>query len=151
MGRFHHIVVPVDFEEPSQQALQVAIDLALTFDAKLTLVHAWDISTFAYAGSSSFVTADLWTPIANAAEAQLESSLAVVRKRLPKAESILAQGAPAVEVVAAANRVGADLIVMGTHGRQGLGRVFLGSVAEKVVRSSTVPVLTIRGNVPLSA
>ena len=145
MTRFHHILVPVDFELPSQEALEVAVDFALAFDARLTLMHAWDIPTFAYAGSNSFMTADMWTPIAGAAAEQLASTLAVLRKRLPRAESVLAQGAPAVETLAVADRVKADLIVMGTHGRQGLDRMLLGSVAERVVRSSPVPVLTIRG------
>jgi nucleotide-binding universal stress UspA family protein len=145
MTRFNHILVPVDFEQPSQEALEVAIDLALAFDARLTLLHAWDIPIFAYAGSNSFVTADMWTSIERAAAEQLASTLAILRKRLPRAESVLAQGAPAVETLAVADRENADVIVMGTHGRHGLGRVLLGSVAERVVRSSPVPVLTIRG------
>jgi nucleotide-binding universal stress UspA family protein len=145
MTRFHHILVPVDFELPSQEALEVAVDFALAFDARLTLMHAWDIPIFAYAGSNSFMTADMWTPISRAATEQLASTLAVLHKRLPRAESVLAQGAPAVETLAVADRVKADLIVMGTHGRQGLDRMLLGSVAERVVRSSPVPVLTIRG------
>ena len=145
MTPFNHILVPLDFEEPSQAALEVAIDLALTFNAKLTLVHAWDLQTYAYAGTSSFLTADLWTPIMEAAKAQLATTLAVVRKRLPKAEAVLVQGPAAAETLAVAQRVKADLIVMGTHGRRGLDRMFAGSVAERVVRSSPVPVLTIRG------
>jgi nucleotide-binding universal stress UspA family protein len=145
MTRFNHILVPVDFELPSQEALEVAIELAIVFDARLTLMHAWDIPVFAYAGSNSFMTADMWTPIARAATEQLASALVVLRKRLPRAESVLAQGAPAVETLAVANRVKADIIVMGTHGRRGLERVLLGSVAERVVRSSPVPVLTVRG------
>jgi len=145
MTRFNHILVPVDFELPSQEALEVAVDLALAFDAKLTLMHAWDMPIFAYAGSNSFMTPDMWTPIERAATEQLASTLTVLRKRLPRAESVLSRGAPAVETLAVAHRENADIIVMGTHGRRGLDRVLLGSVAERVVRSSPVPVLTIRG------
>jgi nucleotide-binding universal stress UspA family protein len=143
MTRFRHILVPVDFEESSREALDVAIDLAHTFDARLTLVHTWEVPAYGYAGMS-FAPIDLLTPIEQAAKGQLESTLAAVRKRVPRAESVLATGSAADEVLAAADRVKPDLIVMGTHGRHGLRRVFLGSVAEKVVRGSPVPVLTIR-------
>lgn len=122
----------------------MAIDLALAFDAKLTLVHAWEIPTYAYAGMSLFPL-DVWTVIEQAAKEQLASTLAAVRKQLPRAESVLANGRAAVEILGVADRLKADLIVMGTHGRQGVGRVFLGSVAERVVRASPVAVLTIHG------
>lgn len=144
MTRFHHILVPVDFEESSRDALEVAVDLARTFDAKLTLVHAWEIPPYVYAGLP-YLSADLWTAVEQVATEELEKTLAGVRKELPKAESILAKGPAAVAVLAAAEQSGADSVVMGTHGRRGMSRVFLGSVAEKVVRSSLVPVLTIRG------
>jgi nucleotide-binding universal stress UspA family protein len=146
MARFNHILVPVDFEDSSQEALNEAIELALASDAKLTLVHSWE-TPYAYAGML-YVPVDLWTPVEQAAREQLESTLAGARKRLPRAEAILAKGPAAAEVLAVASRVKADLIVMGTHGRHGVGRVFLGSVAERVVRSSTVPVLTIRAKQP---
>lgn len=144
MTRFRQILVPVDFEGPSQEALEVAVDLALTFDAKLTLIHAWEVPAAAYA-AMTYVPADFWTAIEQAATEQLKSTLEHVQKRLPRAESILAKGPPAHEVLAAAGRTKADLIVMGTHGRRGMSHVLLGSVAEKIVRLSPVPVLTIRG------
>ena len=144
MTRFRQILVPVDFEAPSQAALEVAVDLALTFDAKLTLIHAWEVPAAAYA-AMTYVPADFWTAIEQAATEQLKSTLENVRKRLPRAESILAKGSPAQEILAAADRTKGDLIVMGTHGRRGMSHVLLGSVAEKIVRLSPVPVLTIRG------
>ena len=144
MTRFHHVLVPVDFEESSREALEVAMDLALTFEARLTIVHAWEISPYVYAGLS-YVPIDLWTPIERAAKQQLETTLALVRKRVPRAEAILAKGPAAAEVLAAIEQSKADLVVMGTHGRHGVSRMLLGSVAEKIVRASPVPVLTIRG------
>jgi nucleotide-binding universal stress UspA family protein len=144
MTRFRHILVPVDFEPPSQEALEAAVDLALTFDAKLTLFHAWEVPAAAYA-AMTYVPADFWTAIEQAATEQLKSAVEDVRKRLPRAESILAKGPPAQEILSAADRTKADLIVMGTHGRRGMSHVLLGSVAERVVRLSPVPVLTIRG------
>jgi nucleotide-binding universal stress UspA family protein len=144
MTRFRQILIPVDFEKPSQEALEVAIDFTLAFDAKLTLIHAWEVPSAAYA-AMTVVPADLWTAIEQAATEQLKSTLEYVRKRLPRAEAILAKGPPAHEILAATDRTKADLIVMGTHGRRGLSHVLLGSVAEKIVRLSPVPVLTIRG------
>jgi nucleotide-binding universal stress UspA family protein len=141
--RFRQILVPVDFEGPSQEALEVAVDLALTFDAKLTVIHAWEVPVAAYA-AMRYVPPDVWTAIEQAATAQLKSTVEHVHKRLPRAESILAKGPAAHEIVAAAARIKADLIVMGTHGRRGMSHVLLGSVAEKIVRLSPVPVLTIR-------
>jgi nucleotide-binding universal stress UspA family protein len=143
MARFHRILVPIDFENSSNEALDVGVELALTFDAKLTLLHAWEIPTFAYAGA--YVAPDVWAVIEDAAKAQLATTLALVRKRVPGAESFLANGAPAAETIAAIERTSPDLVIMGTHGRRGVTRMFLGSVAENVVRNSPVPVLTIRG------
>lgn len=142
MTRFRHILVPVDFEPCSQRALEVAVDLAQTFDAKLTLLHAWEVPAYSYA--SSYVSADLWTLMEGAAKKQLAESLAEVRKRMPQARSVLVCGPAGFEIVKAIERENIDLVVIGTHGRQGLSRVFLGSVAEKVVRGSSVPVLTVR-------
>lgn len=143
MTRFRHILVPIDFEEPSQGALEVAIDLALTFGAKLALVHSWELPSYSYAGTY-YLPPDVSAAIEQAARQRLAESLSLVLKRLPEAESVLANGPAATEILGASDRLKADLIVMGTHGRHGVSRVFLGSVAEKVVRGSLVPVLTIR-------
>jgi nucleotide-binding universal stress UspA family protein len=144
MIRFGHILVPVDFEAPSLEALEVAVDLALTFDAKLTIIHAWVGPGAAYS-ATIYVPAAFWTAIEDAASEQLKGTVEGVRKRLPRAESILGKGPPFQEILAAAARTKADLIVMGTHGRRGMSHALLGSIAEKIVRSSPVPVLTIRG------
>jgi nucleotide-binding universal stress UspA family protein len=149
MTRFHHILVPVDFEDPSQEALDVAIDLALTFDARLTVAHAWDMPPYSYAGIS-YLPPDVATTIEQAAKQRLDNTVVLVIKRVPNAESVLVRGPAADEILDAVGRTKADLIVMGTHGRRGVSRVFLGSVAEKVVRSSPVPVLTIRAKGPVS-
>jgi nucleotide-binding universal stress UspA family protein len=143
MSHFRHILVPLDFEDPSQEALEVALALALTFDAKLTVIHAWDLPVYSYAGLS-YLPPDVATVVEEAAERSLASAMALATRRLPGAASVLVRGAAAVEILDAAGRLKADLIVMGTHGRRGVSRMLLGSVAEKVVRSSPVPVLTIR-------
>ncbi len=148
MTCFHHILAPVDFESSSREALGVAIDLALAFDAQLTIVHAWEMPSYAYSGLG-LLPLDLWVPVEKAGMKQLETTLAAVRKRIPRAESLFAKGRPQVEVLEAIALSKADLVVMGTHGRRGLSRALLGSVAETMLRSSPVPVLTIRAKTPV--
>jgi nucleotide-binding universal stress UspA family protein len=140
---FRHILAPVDFEPPSRRALEVAADLAQQFDARLTVLHAWDVPAYAYAGVP-YVAADVWTALEGAAQQHLDSTVAAIRQRLPRTVGKLTRGPAASEILAAVEREGVDLVVLGTHGRQGLNRVLLGSVAEKVVRASSVPVLTMR-------
>jgi len=144
MTSFRHILVPVDFEPPSKRALEVAIDLALKFEATLTLVHAWD-TPYLYA-SMPYVPADVWSALEEAAKRQLDDTLAEVSPRLARAEAMLVRGPAASEILAAIERARVDLVVMGTHGRRGLNRFLLGSVAERIVRGSSVPVLTVRGS-----
>ena len=143
MIAFRHILAPVDFEPCSKRALEVAIELALRFESRLTLIHAWDVPAYLYA--SPYVAPDIWECFGEAAKDQLEAALAATRARVPQAESVLARGPAGPEVIAAAERLKADLVVVGTHGRRGLSHLFLGSVAEKIVRGSSVPVLTVQG------
>lgn len=147
MMAFHHVLAPVDFEPYSQRALDTAIDLACAFEARLTLVHAWDIPAAGYSGRFA-PTPSMWAALAKGARQTLDSTMEGVRKRVPLAEALLLQGSPATEILAAIEAAGADLVVLGTHGRHGLSRFLLGSVAEKVVRASPVPVLTVRSAAP---
>jgi nucleotide-binding universal stress UspA family protein len=86
-----------------------------------------------------------------AASHALAATLARLVARHPKSTSDIVEGDPASEIIASAERHKADLIVMGTNGREGLPRLFLGSVTERVVRASPVPVLTISPHVPALA
>ncbi len=136
------ILVPVDFSEPSDAALATAVELAKQYNATLTIVHVFDLPP-AYAGMD-VPPMDLMAPMVEAARKELDAKLAEVRASLPSAQIVMGQGAPWREILAAAEDTHADLIVVGTHGRGGIKRVVLGSVAERVVRHSPVPVLTIR-------
>jgi nucleotide-binding universal stress UspA family protein len=117
--------------------------VAVTFDAKLTVFPASDLPVYSYAGLS-YLPPDVAAVVEEAAETSLASAMALVIKNPPRAKSVLVRGRPEVEILDAASRLKVDLVVMGTHGRRGVSRMLLGSVAEKVVRSSPVPVLTIR-------
>lgn len=144
MTAFSHIFVPTDFGEPAERALDVAIALASKFDAKITLFHASWLPPSAHVAYGEGLP---WPTDAfmEQGEKELGAVAARAQARYPKIESCVVKGEPWEEILRGAKERGADLIVMGTHGRRGLSRVFLGSVAERVVRLSPIPVLTISG------
>ena len=141
---FERILVATDFSDSSEQALELAVSIAEQFGSELTLVHVWEAPNYSYA-AVLYAPVDVVAPIERAAVARLEDATTKLKQRFPKANSLLRAGVPWQEVLAAATQTKADLIVMGTHGRRGLEHALLGSVAEKVVRMSGVPVLTVHG------
>jgi nucleotide-binding universal stress UspA family protein len=140
-----HILVATDFGEPSDVAVELAIEIANAMHAELTLVHAYEIPAYVY-GGVGFSPADLVTPVIDASRDALKVAISRVRAQVPNATSVLRNGNPATEIVSVAELVHADLIVVGTHGRRGLSHALLGSVAERLVRSSPVPVLVARAH-----
>jgi nucleotide-binding universal stress UspA family protein len=140
---FRHILVAVDFGSSSQAALDRAIELAAKLDTKLTLVHVCEVTPMIYAGME-YPVADWLTPLQDAAKKELDDLAAKVKAKVPGVGTALRVGFAAEEILAVAASTGADLVVTGTHGRKGIGRFLLGSVAERVVRLSKVPVLTVR-------
>lgn len=143
MASFEHILVATDFGEPSARALDLALHLATESGAELTLLHTFEIPQYAYT-ETTYLNADWITPLQRAAHERLDRLLEETRKTLPRARALLRTGSPWREVLAAAEEEGADLVVIGTHGRRGLRHALLGSVAEKIVRMASVPVLTVR-------
>jgi nucleotide-binding universal stress UspA family protein len=144
---FKHILVPTDFGDASDRALELGIDFAERYQAALTVVHVHDVPAYAY-GDGGLSPVDFLGPLLAAAQQALDDEVAKVRKKLPRAKGVLLQGDPWRHILSTAQDMGADLIVMGTHGRRGLSHAILGSVAERVVRFSPVPVLTIRAARP---
>lgn len=143
MQAFKHILVATDFSSSSERALELAVKLANTFDANLTLLHVWEIPVYPY---MDFVlsSAELMRSVESAAEHRLSEALGELRKRVPAARSLLKLGTPWEQIIATAKDEHADVIVLGTHGRRAAKRLLMGSVAEKVVRLAPVPVLTAR-------
>jgi nucleotide-binding universal stress UspA family protein len=141
---FKKIVVATDFEACSQRAVDTAASLSRIAGGELIVVHAYDVPAFAYAGLES-MTIDWLTPIQNAAQQSLDDCVRQLRERDVKARGVLAPGPAWEHILNVAKQQNADLIVIGTHGRRGVAHAILGSVAEKVVHLSTLPVLTIRG------
>lgn len=141
---FKHILVATDFSACSKRALDLGVELAEQFGAELTLVHTWEIPNLGY-GAALYFPGDMLTPIEQAAQTELNTATKALQDRLPRAKSVLRAGIAWDEIIAAAASGHADLIVLGTHGRRGVSRALLGSVAERVVRLSPVAVLTVRG------
>lgn len=140
-----HILVPTDFSDTSEGALAAAVELARTFHARITLLHVWSVPNIGYAEGLSWPLEGM----EKAARIALDEVEARTRALHVDTDSILQIGAEWERILELVKARNIDLVVMGTHGRRGLSRVFLGSVAERVVRLSPVPVLTIRG--PLKA
>jgi len=147
---FKRILVATDFSESAENAVAIAAELALQFDAELTLLTVWEIPPVSY-GATLYVPSDLAGPIQEAAQAALDRAGEALKKQVPRATTLLREGEAWQEILSGAEAVRADLIVVGTHGRRGLGRAFLGSVAERVVRLSPIPVLTVHAAKPKAA
>jgi nucleotide-binding universal stress UspA family protein len=144
MAEYRLILSPVDFSQTSQRAFETALDLAARLNAEVRVMHVYQLP------ASALPEGVLQTP--HDLEATVEEEL---RKRLdefveqstPKGVTVstgLCEGVPYVEITRAAQELGADMIVIGTHGRTGLAHLMLGSVAERVLRTSEIPVLTVR-------
>ncbi len=144
MLAIQHLLCPVDFSQTSDRALEYALALAERLGTSITVMHAYQMPAYALAEG----TLDLPPFLADELRSRLQERLdALVQGKAGagvRCGSLLCEGIPYVEILRAAKQVGADLIVIGTHGRSGISHMLIGSVAERVVRTSEVPVLTVR-------
>ena len=134
---FARILVPTDFSAPSEAALACGRTMADKFDAALHLLHIAE-NPFLRAASLDRRSLD------EAAARWLQERLTDDDRRRGAIAVVEHSDEPADEILRYAASADIDLIVMGTHGRTGLARVVLGSVAEAVVRAAPCPVLTVR-------
>lgn len=137
------ILVPTDFGPSADEALRVGVEVAKMFGSELVVVHVWEIPAYAYSGME-FSAIDLLTPARDLAQRDLDAKLEELREQGVSALGLLRWGSAWSELRLAIEEVVPDLVVMGTHGRRGVARAVLGSVAEKTVRYSLSPVLTLR-------
>jgi nucleotide-binding universal stress UspA family protein len=139
-----HFLVPIDFSEYANQALEYAITLAGKLEARLTLLHV--IQSVPLGGVDMGVT--LPYTYLQELEAEIRQSmdacLACVTAAGLAGDIVVVHGVPFHEILETAKSQNVDLIVMGTHGRTGLQHILLDSVAEKVVRLAPCPVLVAR-------
>jgi nucleotide-binding universal stress UspA family protein len=135
----HKILYPTDFSTLGQTALEMATSLARDRGAKLLIVHVEE-PPMAYGGG------ELYYGIEEPTRAELQRMLSEVLPTDPSVgyEHRLVIGAPATGIIHLAEREGVDMIVMPTHGRTGIMRLLMGSVAEEVVRKAKCPVLTVK-------
>ena len=134
------LLVPIDFGDVSAAAIALAKDLAAALRADIALVHACHGISVPY----SELPPELVERQLTGAEAGAARALEALAARTGADRTVLRHGEPADVVLEVAAEIGATMIVMGTHGRRGLPRLVLGSVAERVVRESPVPVVTVR-------
>jgi universal stress protein A len=151
MADYRVLVVPYDFSDHARAALKEAAGLARRLGGDLHLVHVVQsplyMYSFAYAGEAAAVIPPIdMTEIREAAMKSLRDVIAELD--IPgKVEPHVLEGASVAETLReTAVDLGADLIVMGTHGRTGLAHAFLGSVAERTLRSAPCPVLTVQAH-----
>ena len=135
---YKKILFATDFSPASAEALHYATSLARDSGAVLLILHVEEAPTAFAAGEMMLPPVDYPNPeIRKMLEAVVPDDAAV------KYEHHLLEGSPAEEIVSLANEKKVDLIVLGTHGRTGLRRVFIGSTAERLVRHATCPVLVV--------
>ena len=143
---YQSILVPLDGSEPSLGGLRHAIDIAREAKATLHLVHVIDSFPLMFELSSQGGIESMSQSLRRWAEGMLETGRRQAAEQGVKAEVILrelTQGRVADVIIEVAKEASCDLIVLGTHGRRGLRRMMLGSDAEAVARTSTVPVLLV--------
>jgi nucleotide-binding universal stress UspA family protein len=141
------ILHPTDFSRNSESAFHMACALARDYGARLVLLHVKPLPTVAYGEFGALppeATDHLEELKERLARVQADDSAIAV-------DRYVVEGEIAWEILRMAGEVKCDLIVMGTHGRGGLGRLLMGSVAELVVRKAGCPVLTVKNPVPEEA
>lgn len=134
-----------DFSKASQPAFRLARDLARTLKAELIVFNAVStiVPTLGEGYVSPTLVREVWQAGRQAAQRNVDKLVQSARGDRIRIRGMIAEGPAAAAIVGAAKRVRAQMIVMGTHGRSGVRRLLIGSVAERVVRTARCPVLTV--------
>jgi len=145
MADLKRILVPTDFTDTSNRALEWALDLARRLGASVTLMHAYEIPVIGFPDGAIMATPEIASRIAEASRSALDAAVEKHRGGSVALDGLIREGVAWETINAVSDEIDADVIVIGTHGRRGLARALLGSVAENVVRTAHRPVVTIRG------
>ena len=144
-GRFRTVFVAVDDSDPSDAAVMLAAELTRTNNAKCLVCHVFDAGdAYETAGLYGYEPSEILTRLRRQALATVDRAIEHGGFPPGAARGIVVDDQADRGIVGEATRQGADIIVVGSHGRRGLRRLFLGSIAEHVVRHSPVPVLVVR-------
>lgn len=138
------ILVATDFSELAEKATGWALELARRYEARVDLVHAWSPPLVGSPEGVSPVSAVLINDLEREAKQAMTRALERYRTAGVALEGTVVCSDPRDAVVETAEKLKADLVVIGTHGRRGLKRALMGSVAEAVVRTAPCPVLVVR-------
>jgi universal stress protein A len=138
------ILVASDFSDTARVAADWAADFARGLGAKLVLVHVFDMPVVGVPDAAFIVDARTAARLSEQAQRGLDAEIARLRELGVEVEGLLRQGDARDVIPKAAETTRAGLLVVGSHGRRGLSRALLGSVAESIVRSSAVPVVVVR-------
>lgn len=150
---YHRILVPLDGSATAERGLREAIGLAAEQKARVSLLHVADNFPMLVEMSSVTSYQEMLNDLRRYGEDVLAKAKRAAADAGVQADTLLrevTQGRVADVIIDEARKTGCGLIVMGTHGRRGFSRLTLGSEAERVVRSSTVPVLLVRLDEPKS-
>jgi len=145
---FRRIMIPVDYSENSKVALTYAAEFAATFGASLDIVHVWDRPTYLTDAVMVQRQGEAHKPIGELIRENAQNDMTeflsqiVLPSGLPTSSRLIS-GEPAAALLAELKKGEHDLVILSTHGRTGFAHLLLGSIAEKLVRMSPVPVLTV--------
>jgi universal stress protein A len=146
--RIRRILYATDYSKASARALDEAVNLAKQNDAELVVVHVIE-PVAPYVTGEDYGSAELYMKLEETAKKDAQASMQKLMRKLQnskvKAKSLLLKGSTYDQIVRTARSRKVDMIVIGTHGRTGLSKLFMGSVASKVVSTAQCPVLTVRG------
>jgi nucleotide-binding universal stress UspA family protein len=140
------ILVPVDFSSYSDQVVDYAATMAQGFKARVILMHV--VEPFHYSVTDTLNVINHDRALKTIAASLLDNSCKMLRERGLSVDIHLTSGSPHREIVKKSHQDKVNMIIMGTHGRTGLEHILFGSVAEKVLRLATCPVLTVRSKLP---
>jgi nucleotide-binding universal stress UspA family protein len=147
MASLRRILFASDFSKASGKAFATALSMAKTNKATLTVLHV--IAPLVPVSPDQYVGPETWRELDEETRRWTARKLAALtakaRQRGVKVVGLTADGSPAQQIVRVARSKRSDLVIIGTHGRTGLAKFFLGSVAGRVVSTAHCPVLTVRG------
>lgn len=141
---FHKILVPYDFSDTSREALALGRAMARRYGAALTILHVYEPPFYPTPDGMLRASAEVMAKQVVEINGELEALGKEIEAQGTSVHTLIAQGTPHAEILRELKDGGHELAVMGTHGRSGWRHAILGSVAERVLREATCPVLTVR-------
>ncbi len=138
------ILVPIDFSDNALSVVEWGTHLAEIHNSQVVLFHAYHLPVEFQQLEGAYLPPDFWANVKAEAQQSLSRFETELRAKGLEVESVVREGYAATAIVEEATEIGADLIVIGTHGLSGLKHMLLGSIAERVVQKAPCPVLTVK-------